>query len=332
MTIHILHHADSDGRFGAYCAWRHFRDRPAFDMKDVQFREVQYQQAFPLDIESLTVDDQMYIIDFSYDRETLDKVYAKVGFLKVLDHHESAEERLKGAPYVFFDKTKSGALLAWEYFFSDRSPPLACLLVNDFDMWAWKYAQTAAFEAYLHYDRVKQNWEKWDLLSTSAEAMDNAIKTGMILEQSNESAMRTIVFGGNLVYGNVMESLPAPAPEPDLDFTNPSSLSPTTVGAYPEPNNGIVLGRYAAHNGMGILHSQLGGFICKEKQVDISIGYRIKRDIVVFNVRSNEHSKVNAKTVATRFGGGGHPDAASFRLDLLAGLELVRKLMVDRVL
>jgi oligoribonuclease NrnB/cAMP/cGMP phosphodiesterase (DHH superfamily) len=311
MTIHILHHADSDGRFAGYCAWRYFRDNPAFDLKDVQFKEVQYQQAFPLDIESLTVNDQMYILDFSYDRETLDRVFAKVGFLKVLDHHESAEERLQGAPYVFFDKTKSGALLAWEYFFEDRSPPLACLLVNDFDMWAWKYAQTAAFEAYLHYDRVKQNWEKWDLLSTDAAAMDNAIKTGMILEQSNESAMRTIVFGGNLTYGNLSRAMTT---EESDTFESPLL------------QNAVKVARYAAHNGMGILHSQLGSFICQEKQVDVSIGYRIKRDIVVFNVRSAENTAITAKMVATKFGGGGHPHAASFRLPLREGLDFVHQL------
>lgn len=309
MTTYVLHHCDSDGRFAAYCAWRKLVHEIPKEQRteEVLFYDVQYKQPIPIDIDSLTKDDKVYVVDFSYDRQTLDRIYEKVGFLKVLDHHATAEEQLKDAPYAFFDKTKSGALLAWEYFYPNSSPPLACLLVNDFDMWAWKYPDTGAFESWLHFDRVKQNWMKWHLLSTEPDMMLHAIRTGKIIEQYNESVMQSITSSGsNLGFGDVVEEADKSLPE------------------------GVKIGRYAVHNGLGIIHSQLGSFICKKFEVDLSIGFRIKRSVVVFNLRSTSEELGLAKKVAQRNGGGGHRCAASFTMPLKEGLEMVHNLFARK--
>ncbi|BAW19142.1 putative phosphoesterase [Ralstonia phage RP31] len=334
MTIYVLHHADSDGRFAAYAAWRHFKDNIGIDVSTIQFREVQYKQPFPYDIDSFTKEDQVYILDFSYDRQTLDKVYEKVGLLKVLDHHATAEEQLKAAPYAFFDKTKSGALLAWEYFFPDSSAPLACLLVDDFDMWAWKYPDTGAFESWLHFDRVRQNWAKWDLLCTVPEAMEHAIKTGKTIEQYNESVMHSITsVGSNMGFGDFVEWVDNPCNVTKEQVGLPPDdvpSQPVAEGSWTPPKTKVKIARYAVHNGLGIIHSQLGGFICKKFEVDVSIGFRVKRNVVVFNVRSTDEEKGFAKQVAERFGGGGHKCAASFIMPLSEGLEMIQALFERR--
>lgn len=311
MTIHVLHHCDHDGRFAGYCAWRKFvHDVPESEREEILFYDVQYKQPIPIDIDNLTKNDKVYIVDFSYDRQTLDRIYEKAGFLKVLDHHATAEEQLGGAPYAFFDKTKSGALLAWEYFYPQSSPPLACLLVNDYDMWAWKYPDTGAFDAWLHFDHVKQNWTKWHLLSSNADVMQHAIKTGKTIEAYNESVMEGIVSArSNFSFGDVGEESP---------------IGSVATSSSPSSEK---IGRYAAHNGLGILHSQLGSFVCKKFEVDLSIGYRIRRGFVVFNLRSVNEELGLAKKVAQRNGGGGHRCAASFTLPLKEGLAMVETLM-----
>lgn len=130
--IHILSHADSDGRFAAYCAFTHCAERGLSDK--LKMHEVQYGQPVPINIAELTKLDAVYILDFSYSREILESINEKVGVLVVLDHHKTAEAHLLGLPYAHFDMTKSGALLAWEYFFPDEEPPMPCLYVNDRDL------------------------------------------------------------------------------------------------------------------------------------------------------------------------------------------------------
>jgi uncharacterized protein len=62
-----------------------------------------------------------------------------------IDHHMGAKHALedlaKTEPqYTFvFDNEKSGASLSWSYFFPDEAAPEILRLVEDFDLWKWRY-------------------------------------------------------------------------------------------------------------------------------------------------------------------------------------------------
>lgn len=122
---YVLYHADSDGRFAGYCAWKALQGM--YPDEHVHFHEVQYGQPLPISLEHLNAKDVVYILDFSYSREVLEQIAAKAGRLVVLDHHKSAQKELADLPYAFFDQSKSGALLAWEHFFPGERPPFACV-------------------------------------------------------------------------------------------------------------------------------------------------------------------------------------------------------------
>lgn len=296
-TIHVLHHADSDGRFAGYAAWRKLRNDAKLSV--TKFYEVQYGKPFPLDIENLTKEDQVYIVDFSYSRAILDQVHEKVGKLMVLEHHETAQEELEGAPYAIFDMTKSGALLAWEYFFPDSEPPIVCLLVNDFDLWQKKYGDaTSALEAWLRYDRVGQNWEKWENLCFHQPTFDKAMEKGGVVAKYNESIMASFI-------------------------ANPDNI---TLSSLFHEGIGKRI-RYAVFNGAGILHSELSEAVYKKFEVDLTISWRVKGKDVAFSIRSPNPEHVSAKEFAKTYGGGGHPASSGFGLPLDKGLELIKHLM-----
>ncbi len=306
MTTHVLYHCDTDGRFAAYCAWRKFQEMDHIATADgkplIQFYPVQYQEPCPLNIAVLTKDDTVYILDFSYDRETLDKIYLKAGKLQVLDHHKTAERNLEGAPYAFFDKTKSGALLAWEYFFPKKNAPLACLLANDFDLWQWKYRDTAAFEAWVRHDSVNDNWAKWHELCMDGIYLENCLKQGALLDQANQKMRESFIRReGNVRVFNYYHG--------------------------PEHGGKGEVYKVAIHNGMGVQHSQIGSMILKEFEVDISVGYRILDDIIFFNVRSRDESRISAEKFANGYGGGGHGNAAGFRYPLATGFSVLKRLL-----
>ena len=106
--IYVIYHGNCfDGHTAAYVAWSYFRDQ-------AEYIGCQHGDLFP--IQNLTRDDQVFILDFSFKREILLEVKEKVGDLRVIDHHKTAQEDLEGLDFCIFDMNKSGALLTWDFF------------------------------------------------------------------------------------------------------------------------------------------------------------------------------------------------------------------------
>lgn len=133
MSIFCLFHAFcSDGSGAHYAAWKKFGDKATYI-------PVAYGKPFPEEI--IKSDSEIYIMDFSYPRAVLDNIYKKVKKLMVLDHHKTAEEDLRGAPYAIFDMNRSGAVIAWEYFHG-KDVPMLLKYIQDRDLWTWKLPHT----------------------------------------------------------------------------------------------------------------------------------------------------------------------------------------------
>ena len=95
----------------------------------------------------------------------------RVAKLVVLDHHLSASEQLTGfkcrCGVVHFDMTKSGARLAWEFFHPNTEIPALVRYIEDRDIWAWKYPESAGFLAAL--DMEPMTFERWNALADLSE-------------------------------------------------------------------------------------------------------------------------------------------------------------------
>lgn len=301
MTIHVLHHNDSDGRFAGYAAWLFHSAAHRLDV--VKFYEVQYGKPCPITPEELTKHDEVYILDFSYTKAVLNPLYEAAGKLVVLDHHDTAEEELKGTPYSFFDKSKSGALLAWEYFFPDEEPPTACKLVDDRDLWLWKYApQTQAFQAWLMFDRVGRNWEKWHELCNSRVAMDQALTKGMLVYKHELSILNS--FTSNPDNYRVIT---APLPQKPLTHIKPIT--------------------FAIYNGNQVMISELAQAFYTTMDIQATIDWRCRGDVVTFSVRSPNIEKFSARQYCEYHGGGGHDKAASFSMSRSEAFAYIDALM-----
>jgi hypothetical protein len=160
-TTTILYHANcSDGFGAAFVAWLRFGD-------DAKYIPVQYGQPMPVIEEQCEV----YILDFSYPAEELVWLAGTRG-VYVIDHHATAKDSLSmdafkkiyhieseednvagGEPMIRmlddwlavdntlrirFDMDKSGAVLAWEYFFPGVDVPDFFLYLQDRDLWQWR--------------------------------------------------------------------------------------------------------------------------------------------------------------------------------------------------
>ena len=64
-------------------------------------------------------EDEIYIVDFSFPREVMEQLREEVNFLIVLDHHKTAQADCEGLDFCVFDMERSGVGLTWDYFYND---------------------------------------------------------------------------------------------------------------------------------------------------------------------------------------------------------------------
>ena len=136
----IYHKSCMDGAAAALAAWFKFQE-------NARYWFATYGDE-PPPLAELTGRD-VYVLDFSYPRETLEAIAKVASRLVVLDHHKTAEENLAGLPYAHFDMEKSGAVMAWEFFHPDKPLPEMFRYVQDRDLWLWQLPKSAEVSAFL---------------------------------------------------------------------------------------------------------------------------------------------------------------------------------------
>ena len=94
----------------------------------------------------------VYVGDFSFNKEQLDKLMNVVEDIVIVDHHESVLKMdIHDYPNVHLDLSRSGAILAWEFFYGlDTKPPYLIELIGDRDVWNFFYGNhTKAMQMYI---------------------------------------------------------------------------------------------------------------------------------------------------------------------------------------
>ena len=85
-------------------------------------------------------DKVVYVGDFSFNKDELEELTKVTKSIIVVDHHLSAFESIGDLDYVHIDLEKSGARLAWEFFFPlTVKAPILIALIEDRDLWNFFY-------------------------------------------------------------------------------------------------------------------------------------------------------------------------------------------------
>lgn len=139
----VIYHRDCfDGTAAAWVAWKYFAPRNV----DVIFYPENYGNDPPY---AMCAGLKTYILDFSYPRQKLIKLKFIAADLLVLDHHKTAEEDLRGLPYTIFDMNRSGAGLAWDWFFAGKPRNWLVDTIEDRDLWRFAYPESRALMAWV---------------------------------------------------------------------------------------------------------------------------------------------------------------------------------------
>lgn len=269
----VLHHADCQDGFGsAYAAWTVLGDR-------ADYIPVQYGQPIPLG--RIPPGADVFILDFSYDRETLVSLAQRSSRVVVLDHHKTAREALDGLTFtgldVTFDMEKSGAVLAWEHFHPGEPLPLLLSYVQDRDLWRWELEYSRAFSAGLSLR--PRDFVVWDGLARD-------------LTWDNPESRKAILHDGGIVL----------KVQTDHVWSLAANAHWVSIAGH----------RVPAVNSP-IWQSELGERLCELHPVApfAAVFVVIGEDEEVWSLRSRGGFDVSA--VARTLGGGGHPAAAGFK-------------------
>lgn len=150
-----IYHANcTDGFTAAWVVWKALG-------KDVEFVPGFYG-TIPPDVKDKIV----YIVDFSYKRPVMEQIVREAKQVIHIDHHDTAIKDMQGFHASNFeafyskDNTQSGAMLSWNYFYSEDPVPMLVQYVDDRDRWQFKLSGSREVQANLmSYEYTMENWD-----------------------------------------------------------------------------------------------------------------------------------------------------------------------------
>jgi oligoribonuclease NrnB/cAMP/cGMP phosphodiesterase (DHH superfamily) len=139
--ICIYHGNCADGFSGAWVIRKALSDKGPLDFYPGVY------QTEPPDVQGKDV----IFVDFSYKLPIMERLVKQAKSVIVLDHHKTAADdlmELRDAE-VIFDMTRSGSMIAWDYYFPNQIPPMLLKHVQDRDLWTFKLDGTKEIQAAL---------------------------------------------------------------------------------------------------------------------------------------------------------------------------------------
>jgi oligoribonuclease NrnB/cAMP/cGMP phosphodiesterase (DHH superfamily) len=133
MKTYCVYHRDQDGFFSAYAYWLYAQKN--FPEQKISYISINYEDAMP----NFRPKSKIWLFDFCFPRQVLLDLKKSGHDIFVIDHHKTHLEATRGLDFVKFDMEKSGCMLTWEHFFPDEEPPYIIKLVEDRDLWRFKY-------------------------------------------------------------------------------------------------------------------------------------------------------------------------------------------------
>lgn len=217
------------------------------------------------------------IIDFSYPKDVLQKMLAEAKSLTILDHHAGSESDVKSVPNHIFALDHSGATLAWTYFFPNTPVPKLFLYLEQGDLWKFDLPHTRDIKTYLY-----------------ALPFDFQLYESLLADFEDEKKLKTFADKGAIFseYRQIiLKKLAERAQEVEFEGH-----------------------RILAVNAPYEFRSDLGNYLATLKPPFAIVWYQGKHNGLSFSMRGN--GDLNLIDIARKYGGGGHPNAASFRLDI----------------
>ncbi len=312
--ITVIYHADcADGFGAAYAAWRGFGDTAAY-------RPIHHGQ--PLEIAEIA-GHEVYILDFSFSPDKLVEIASVASSVVQIDHHASARRpwvqhlapAADGSEYyrhpalpltLCFNLDNSGARLAWEHFHPAQPVPLILCHIEDLDIWRFALPGTRAVSRALRL--LDFDFALWDELMRTAPTPDSPrYKALLAAGESIECFFQTEI--DRLAQSRLV--MPARLRGEPLDPLQALRHGLPTVVEETRAWRAI---SGLAINANALFASELGDLLAK-RSGSFGLIWQLGNDGQV-KASLRARGKIDVAEIAANYGGGGHPNAAGFRMPL----------------
>lgn len=174
----VIYHANCTDGFGAaYSAWKLLGNR-------AEYHACKHGTP-PPDVKGKNV----VILDFSFNNATTKKMISEANSLYVIDHHKTAMVELHDIANTHFDMTKSGAMLAWEFFHPGKDHPKFIGYIEDRDLWKWELEYSKEFSA--AFDMVPFEFEEFEKFEDDS-VFDDAVKRGSYILAYSKTVVKKV--------------------------------------------------------------------------------------------------------------------------------------------
>jgi len=320
-TITILHHADCIDGFGAaYAAWCRFGDT-------ARYLPLHHGETVPV---TEIAGRDVYLLDFSYAPAELLAMAANARSLTQIDHHLSARNawgdllttdadgvqsyRHPELPLqIVFDLDKSGVRLAWEHFLPDQPLPLLLRHIEDQDLWRFALPETSRVCRALRL--LPFDFATWHQLAIQTASADTAryrqlLADGSAIEIFFRAEVERLVNSG-LCWRARLRGEP-------VDPAQAARHRREIVGDGKSTWLAVI---GIAVNANALFSSELGHRLA-ELSGSFGLTWQLAADGEIrASLRSS--GQLDVAAIAARYGGGGHRNAAGFRLPLTRFVEEV---------
>lgn len=279
VEVVLYHGGCPDGSFAAYCA-RHVLGSDV-KLKPLRRGEENKFASAEEFHESLGLRGKnVLMVDFVYERKTMNRIHELCKTLLVIDHHATAPEACEDLP----DKCKvivmeqSAATLAWNFFVPGQEAPLLYRYIEDKDLWRWSMKHSREFAAGFALERL--SWE----------TCEKFLSSGI-------TALRLTILAGTQCL-RVQRKLISDHCKASVE---------RKLKTYPDLRVRVVnCTNYASEVANGMLE-EFGA--C---DVAMVFTYRMQYGQFTCSLRSRKGSSADCAAIAKEWSGGGHEDAAGF--------------------
>lgn len=224
------------------------------------------------------------VVDFNFSKERTLKIMNDASSFISLDHHETAKKNLEGISNCHFDLSNSGAYLAFEFLFGkETKKPLFVELVRDRDLWLFEKEGTREFSAFMFYF-AEHKFEIWESLLCK----DDSFLPDEEMKQNTFPQGKQALIIQKVSIDNAIRS------------------------AYTTTYDGKIIKVVNSQEH----ESEIGDILTNDKKCNLALIWSAvpKAKLLKFSARSKGNNE--ARLFAQKFAGGGHDQAAGFKIFL----------------
>jgi oligoribonuclease NrnB/cAMP/cGMP phosphodiesterase (DHH superfamily) len=273
--IAIIHHNDHDGFCSGAIVAKYEKNQ------DKEFYCSTYNTNIIEELKQKKYN-KIYIVDLSFDKDTMLKLKDITEKLIWIDHHQSAIENLKGLDFEGKRKIgKAGCRLTWEYLFEDKKIPYGVSLIDRFDV----------------FDQSKKDfWDNYIYpFKIGMECHDMQPETNMGLWNkifnNNQKFLKDTINNGKTINEYLLQMNKKLFKENGFEITF-------------EDKKAVVINSL-------IKGSQLFESVYDKKIHDIMMVFAFAKNIYTVSIYT-EKNDIDVSKIANKYGGGGHKQAAGF--------------------